>query len=91
MLFPAHMATLCEYPFQHIWQYPSSPTPPLKIIGLVNLELKTHGKRKHTHEIIDNFYELMALSRTTISQDVQTRFPLQLAFAKFLSKIKGNF
>ena len=30
-------------------------------------------------------------SRTTISQDVQTRFPVQLAFAKFLSKIKGNF
>ena len=29
--------------------------------------------------------------RTTISQDVQTRFPVQLAFAKFLSKIKGNF
>ena len=31
------------------------------------------------------------LTRTTISQDVQTRFPVQLAFAKFLSKIKGNF
>ena len=30
-------------------------------------------------------------TRTTISQDVQTRFPVQLAFAKFLSKIKGNF
>ena len=30
-------------------------------------------------------------SRTTISQDVQTRFSVQLAFAKFLSKIKGNF
>ena len=30
-------------------------------------------------------------SRTTISQDVQTRFFVQLAFAKFLSKIKGNF
>ena len=29
--------------------------------------------------------------RTTISQDVQTRFPVQLAFAKLLSKIKGNF
>ena len=29
--------------------------------------------------------------RTTVSQDVQTRFPVQLAFAKFLSKIKGNF
>ena len=31
------------------------------------------------------------ISRTTVSQDVQTRFPVQLAFAKFLSKIKGNF
>ena len=30
-------------------------------------------------------------SRTTVSQDVQTRFPVQLAFAKFLSRIKGNF
>ena len=29
--------------------------------------------------------------RTTISQDVQTRFSVQLAFAEFLSKIKGNF
>ena len=29
--------------------------------------------------------------RTTISQDVQTQFSVQLAFAKFLSKIKGNF
>ena len=29
--------------------------------------------------------------RTTVSQDVQTRFPVQLAFAKFLFKIKGNF
>ena len=29
--------------------------------------------------------------KTTISQDVQTRFPVQLAFDKFLSRIKGNF
>ena len=35
---------------------------------------------KHCHE-----------ARTTISQDVQTRSSVQLAFAKFLSKIKGNF
>ena len=27
----------------------------------------------------------------TVSQDVQTRFSVQLAFAKFLFKIKGNF
>ena len=30
-------------------------------------------------------------SRTTVSQDVQNLFPVQLAFAKFLFKIKGNF
>ena len=29
--------------------------------------------------------------RTTVSQDVQTRFSVQLAFTKFLFKIKGNF
>ena len=29
--------------------------------------------------------------RTTVSQDVQTQFSVQFAFAKFLSKIKGNF
>ena len=30
-------------------------------------------------------------ARTTVSLDVQIRFSVQLAFAKFLSKIKGNF
>ena len=30
-------------------------------------------------------------SRTTLSQDAQTQSSVQLAFAKFLSKIKGNF
>ena len=29
------------------------------------------------------------LPRTTVSQDLQTRFSMQLAFAKFLSKIKN--
>ena len=29
--------------------------------------------------------------RTTVSQDVQKWFSVQLAFAKFLSKMKGNF
>ena len=33
----------------------------------------------------------MSQPRTTISQDMQTWFSVQLAFAKFLSKIKGNF
>ena len=31
------------------------------------------------------------MPRTTLSQDVQTWFPVQLAFSKFLSKIEGNF
>ena len=31
------------------------------------------------------------ISRTTLSQDVQTRSSVQLAFAKFQSKIKENF
>ena len=35
--------------------------------------------------------QIKCRARTTISQDVQTRFPVHLAFAKFLSKIKGNF
>ena len=33
----------------------------------------------------------MSIARTTVSQDVQTRSSVQLAFAKFLSKIKGIF
>ena len=38
------------------------------------------------------FQKLFKLcSRTTISEDVQTWFSVQLAFAKFLSRIKGNF
>ena len=40
----------------------------------------------------DKFIALsIAKPRTTVSQDEQIRFPVQLAFAKFLSKIKGNF
>ena len=30
-------------------------------------------------------------ARTTVSQDMQTGFSVQLAFAKFLPRIKGNF
>ena len=33
----------------------------------------------------------MHISRTTVTQDVQARFFVQLAFAKFLFKIKRNF
>ena len=32
-----------------------------------------------------------SMARTNISQDVQTRFPVQMAFAKFLSKKRENF
>ena len=37
-----------------------------------------------------NLTLFLALDRTTLSQDVQTRFPVQLAYAKFLSRIKGK-
>ena len=33
----------------------------------------------------------MISARTTVSQDVQTQFSVELAFSKFLSKIKENF
>ena len=36
-------------------------------------------------------YIYICIKKTTVSHDVQTRFHMQLAFAKFLSKIKGNF
>ena len=41
--------------------------------------------------MFSNAFEHNCIPRTTVSQDVQTRFPVQLAFAKFLSKIKGIF
>ena len=40
---------------------------------------------------LDVCTSIWAYPRTIVSQDVQTRFPVLLAFAKFLSKIKGNF
>ena len=40
------------------------------------------------HPEVQNF---MVRSRNTVSQDLQTQFPVQLAFAKFLSRITGNF
>ena len=53
----------------------------------------------HSHDILEKRATLFFLKhslkrlrpRTTVSQDMQTRFPVELAFAKFLSKIKGNF
>ena len=43
------------------------------------------------HELFFRQFLRYSHGRTTISQDVQTRFPVKMAFAKFLSKIKGNF
>ena len=36
-------------------------------------------------------FKYIQIPRTNVSQDVQPRFPVQLAFAKFLSRIEGNF
>ena len=49
--------------------------------------LKTVSPERRVVEGYQDCYS----KRTFESQDVQTRFPVQLAFAKFLSKIKGNF
>ena len=47
---------------------------------------------KHpTRELIERIKMFGLTSKTTVSQDVQTRFSMQLSFAKFLSKIKGIF
>ena len=53
---------------------------PMQRLGLVTFDSKT----------CKAVFSLPYLTkpRTTVSQDVQTRFPVQLAFAKFLSKIK---
>ena len=47
------------------------------------------NKQPFAKEFVLLLYSIAA--STTVSQDVQTRFPVQLASAKFLSKIKGNF
>ena len=46
---------------------------------------------ENIHEKVSAKMGIVIGSRTTISQDVQTRFSVQLAFAKFLSKIKEIF
>ena len=48
--------------------------------------------RKNSYESIEAFLRLYRLyPRTNVSEDMQTRFSEQLAFDKFLSKIKGIF
>ena len=49
--------------------------------------LSVHPKWVQVIHIVDSEVQ----PRTTISQDVLNRFSVQLAFAKFLSKIKGKF
>ena len=55
--------------------------------------LLTHRRGSHMIFLMIPSYFIFYLpnSRTTVSQEVQAWFPVQLAFAKFLSKIKGNF
>ena len=57
-------------------------------LGLTHVysKLHTHGPVLHSISAM-----LSEVGRTTVSQDVQTRFPVQLTFAKFLSKIKEIF
>ena len=53
-------------------------------------QVQVQGDRQVPNHLVF-FWNNTSLPRTTISQDVQTRFSMLLAFAKFLSKIKGNF
>ena len=68
-------------------------TPPPNTIGKLDIVWRTNmgdRGRLQTSQFVRNVsgYNYWCLPRTTISQDVQTWFPVQLAFAKFLSKIK---
>ena len=51
----------------------------------------TVHKQCHSFARYNIYIYINQYTRTTISQDVQTRFSVSWAFAKFLSKIKGNF
>ena len=56
------------------------------------VKIRKNNKGKDTQDTKDVAImkkRLIPVARTTISQDVQTRFSVQFAFAKFLSKIKG--
>ena len=52
-------------------------------------QILAHMERLLQHKVRGGYHEQEP--RTTVSQAVQTRFPVQLAFIKFLSKIKGIF
>ena len=51
-----------------------------------------HSMQQRVKELVQKYIRnFMLVSRTTVSQDVQTWFPVPLAFPNFLSKINGNF
>ena len=56
-----------------------------------SLQLEQASVKRNSSFLYTVALEIRKQSRTTISQDVQNLFPVQLAYAKFLSRIKGNF
>ena len=54
-------------------------------LSFANKYLKSVGDSLRSLNIIYIILNKVAVPRTTVSQDVQTRFPVQLAFAKFLA------
>ena len=86
-----HLTTSNDLPILRKWA---------QLRGKVFLKIKSLKKKKKKGISGKNTPGVSWLSRTVsrirvsmtaVSQDVQTRFPVELAFAKFLSKIKGNF
>ena len=60
--------------------------------GLIFVTSSVIAKQWYILHLATSLVKLISPSpRTTVSQEVQTRFSVQLAYAKFLSKIKGNF
>ena len=59
-------------------------------VWILQIHFKSQIALNCTHDWLSPILQIPC-TRTTVSQDVQTWFPEQLAFAKFLSKIKGNF
>ena len=58
------------------------------LILYLTTELQNHTHNINSDEHFSKYYTVDKIARTSVSQDVQTRFPVQLAFAKFLTKIK---
>ena len=71
---------------------PSSFCPLELLLPLQRQSMGCKGLHFHTEQSKPHCNSFcVRVVRTTISQDVQTRFPVQLAFPKFLSRINGNF